>query len=231
MNLGINRFLAGLALAFVLLIFLTSNAIPWLEKTTSFPQLTVFNRFVIDALFVCAFCILFYTRHIIIRAIAYCVGVFGLICIYVQYSSIDYSGAFFPLVALENAQHANLIGNSGAFYGLFAVLVYCIGLIIFAERGDPSTKIFQRLIAIAVLLGCAIALKNDYKWLPQGTINDRATTYRNGVVGFEKKSPMGEIVGVVYKWLWDGKRLEKLANNGFKLSNKENEFAFKHKLS
>jgi len=179
--------------AFMALVISFSAYVDW-PAEFSIPRKAVYlNRFFSDYSLWMAVILLFWSRNKWLRLISYAVlGVFTAVY-YTQISSYQFTGAFMPAVALENAQHVDFLDtNRLAIIAISWLLVICLALFLSHRLIKSAPPLSSRLIIVMVLLLAAIGIKNDKSFLPDMIVQQRADFFDSGRPGVRHVSPLSE---------------------------------------
>ncbi len=217
--------------SFLLIIANFIALLEWPESFSTAKKIMFLNEFIEDFFIVSGIVILFYSKHIFFRLISNTLIFTFALVYFVQAHSVGIMGSFLPSIALENAQHIDILNVSDIAYNAAIWLLLLFTMIFLKKRFIQSyPTLMCRIPVVLLLILTAIFFNNDQKWLSKEIIRDRHDFFDSGKAGFPHTSPLSEMGNTVGEYLFYLKRqnfVSQLRENK-KMSKETAQFVYRH---
>lgn len=216
-----------LLIGFIVIVMSFSIHIEWSGNLSHLNRFIYLNRFFTDFFAFAAVFVFLFNIKLVGRWLASLFSfIFGLLY-FVQSESYTTIGEFLPLIALENAEHADFLEiDNHVFSGFFWLLLLAAILIFCFKAGKSSFK--ASLIVSICLIIVSFAIKNDKHWLAPETYQARFEFYNSGRPNFKRVSPISELIETGQEFYRYQRRERFLANNADEITPKASQFAKDH---
>ena len=172
-------YLAGF-LCLILIGFISQLKLfnPVLSACTIVASAALFDRYVVELIFVLTIGIWLINGKWYFRAACYLLSSLFIIIYALQLSAYYQGGEFISRLAIENANHLSLLLNTSSIIGIVILLGICGCLILFVEKKYRMRSSKKQLIAISVVFSfLGVFLHNSPSWLPESVLSQRKTYY------------------------------------------------------
>ncbi len=216
------KFLLSFGVTFVVLISGLILVLDW-------PQFEIFyiNKLIAEALVFLALSWLLYFRYKPLRPFAFLPLLVLALIYYVQINSLEFSGAYLPSVALENAQHVDFLFDPSRVAWLIILLTAFVFTIYTTINWASKAPRFRgRALAALLLIVISVIVKNDKKWLSDENKDDRFQFYNTGMAGIEYKTPVSALSDTLNEYYQAMIRERWIQQASVELSTEAAEFAY-----
>lgn len=214
-------------LFFSLVVAAFVTQIEWRSSVGLVEKVIYLNRFFSDFLIALAVTVLFYGADKTARLFAAVFAFLFLFIYFAQYQSYSVMGTFMQSIALENADHANLMDLSNTYRDASLwITLFVVACIIIHKVAPKTVRFTSRIVFALLLVVLASLIKNDKLFISEETRSARFDFYNSGAPGFAHESPASELVDTYKKYRKHVYKQRWLAEKQSVLSASASEFAF-----
>ena len=206
-----------------------ANQIEWGSAVGTLEKAIYLNRFYSDFFIALALCIILFAASYPARLASALIALFFSFVYFTQYQSYSVMGTFMQSIALENADHVDLLDLHDTYMDTVIWLsLFILACVLIQWLMPKQIRLRTRLVFALLAILVASLIKNDKHFLDESTRLARFNFYNNGIPQFEHQSPASELADTLeeyqqylYKQHWVSEKRKVLSASA-------TEFAFQH---
>ncbi len=229
-NLALSvKYLSLLGLVFLTLVAGLMVALQWPVGSHGLTWLVSLNKVFAEMLLVLALALLLFAVWWPSRFLSWLLVVAYCLVLTTQIASLQFSSAYLPSIALENAQHADfLLDTNKVGWFLIVFLALLNGALQISKRVRPTPRLGARVLLATMLIIVSALIKNDSHWLPQKLVDQRFDFYNSGRAGIEHKAPGSAMIDTLKQYYQSQARLGLIDQASVELPREAVKFAFEY---